>query len=190
MTSVSANHIILTTTQPVGSQRPQRESNRGHPHQESRGALPTELSRSPFLEQVNSLEDMMPFFLSLFLCKLTLFRLQSLPRDITPGWVGWTGSLLLFNEAPYRPVPRAPVWHTGHFDWLPSSGRSASGKRLKQWDLSVCVGWIVCIERSWQRNEGMRWVEWIIGPTRCVNDAMDESKSILVESCLYLFLHQ
>ena len=42
MTSVSAGHIILTPTQPVGSGRPQRESNPGPPHQESR-ALPTEL---------------------------------------------------------------------------------------------------------------------------------------------------
>ena len=40
MTSVSAGHIIQT--QPVGSGRPQRESNPGHPHQESR-ALLTEL---------------------------------------------------------------------------------------------------------------------------------------------------
>ena len=44
MTSVSAGHIILTPTQPVGSGRPQRESNPGPPHQESR-ALPTELLR-------------------------------------------------------------------------------------------------------------------------------------------------
>ena len=44
MTSVSAGHIILTPTQPVGSGRPQRESNPGPPHQESR-ALPTELPR-------------------------------------------------------------------------------------------------------------------------------------------------
>ena len=34
MTSVSAGHIILTPTQPVGSGRPQRESNHGPPHQE------------------------------------------------------------------------------------------------------------------------------------------------------------
>ena len=46
MTSVSAGHIILTPTQPVGSGRPQRESNPGAPHQESR-ALPTELPRPP-----------------------------------------------------------------------------------------------------------------------------------------------
>ena len=42
MTCVSAGHIILTPTQPVGSGRPQRESNPGPPDQESR-ALPTEL---------------------------------------------------------------------------------------------------------------------------------------------------
>ena len=46
MTSVSAGHIILTPTQPVGSGRPQRESNPGPPHQESR-ALPTELPPPP-----------------------------------------------------------------------------------------------------------------------------------------------
>ena len=44
MTSISAGHIILTPTQPVGSGRPRRESNPGPPHQESR-ALPTELPR-------------------------------------------------------------------------------------------------------------------------------------------------
>ena len=46
MTSVSAGHIILTPTQPVGSGRPQQESNPGPPHQESR-ALPTELPHPP-----------------------------------------------------------------------------------------------------------------------------------------------
>ena len=46
MTSVSAGHIIQTPTQPVGSGRPQRESNPEPPHQESR-ALPTELPRPP-----------------------------------------------------------------------------------------------------------------------------------------------
>ena len=39
MASVSAGHIIVTPTQPVGSGRPQRESNPGPPLQESR-ALP------------------------------------------------------------------------------------------------------------------------------------------------------
>ena len=47
MTSVSASHIILTPTQPVERGRPQRESNPGPPHQESR-APPTELPRPPF----------------------------------------------------------------------------------------------------------------------------------------------
>ena len=46
MTSVSAGQIILTPTQPVGSWRPQRESDPGPPHKESR-ALPTELPRPP-----------------------------------------------------------------------------------------------------------------------------------------------
>ena len=46
MTSVSAGHIILTPTQPVGTERPQRGSNPGPPHQGSR-ALPTELPRPP-----------------------------------------------------------------------------------------------------------------------------------------------
>ena len=48
MTSVSAGHIILTPTQPVGSGRPQRESNPGPSHRESR-ALPTELPRPPII---------------------------------------------------------------------------------------------------------------------------------------------
>ena len=46
MTSVSVGFIILTSTQSVGSGRPQRESNPGPPHPES-GALPTELPRPP-----------------------------------------------------------------------------------------------------------------------------------------------
>ena len=46
MSSVSAGHIILTPTQPVGSGRLQRGSNPRPPHQESR-ALPTELTPSP-----------------------------------------------------------------------------------------------------------------------------------------------
>ena len=46
MTSVSAGHIILTPTQPVGSGQSQRGSNPRPPHQESR-ALPTELPRPP-----------------------------------------------------------------------------------------------------------------------------------------------
>ena len=46
MTFISAGHIILTPTQPVGSGRPQRGSNPGPPDQESR-ALPTELPRPP-----------------------------------------------------------------------------------------------------------------------------------------------
>ena len=48
MTSVSAGHIILTPTQPVGSGRPQRESNPGPPHQESRALALYRLSyRAP-----------------------------------------------------------------------------------------------------------------------------------------------
>ena len=48
ITSISAGHIIQTPTQPVGSGRPQRESNPVPPHQESR-ALPTELPRPPII---------------------------------------------------------------------------------------------------------------------------------------------
>ena len=42
MTSISTGHIIMTSTQPVGSSRPQRESNLGPTHQEL-SSLPTEL---------------------------------------------------------------------------------------------------------------------------------------------------
>ena len=55
MTSVSAGHIILTPTQPVGSGRPQRELNPGPPYQES-SALPTELPRPPPVSQEWSFE--------------------------------------------------------------------------------------------------------------------------------------
>ena len=50
MTSVSAGHIMLTPTQPVGSRRPQRESKPGPPQQGSR-ALLTELPRPPKRER-------------------------------------------------------------------------------------------------------------------------------------------
>ena len=46
MTSVSAGHIILTATQPVGIGQLRRVSNPGLPHQESR-ALPTQLPPLP-----------------------------------------------------------------------------------------------------------------------------------------------
>ena len=51
MTSVSAGQIILTPTQPVGSGRPQRESNPRPSHQESR-ALSTELPRPPRYREI------------------------------------------------------------------------------------------------------------------------------------------
>ena len=44
MPSVSAGHITLTPTQPVGRGQPQQKSNTGSPHQDS-SALPTELQR-------------------------------------------------------------------------------------------------------------------------------------------------
>ena len=53
MTSLSAGHIILTPTQPVGSGRPQRGSNPGPPDQEPR-ALPTELPTSEQQLQQNN----------------------------------------------------------------------------------------------------------------------------------------
>ena len=56
MTSVSAGHIILTPTQPVGSGRPQRGSNPGPPHQESR-ALPTELPRPLLTNTANQIQS-------------------------------------------------------------------------------------------------------------------------------------
>ena len=46
MTSVSAGHIILTPTLPVGSGQPQRESNLEPPKQQS-SALQTELTPPP-----------------------------------------------------------------------------------------------------------------------------------------------
>ena len=56
MTSVSAGHIILTQTQPVGSGWPQRGSNPGPPHQESR-ALPTELPPPLELMETRCLQE-------------------------------------------------------------------------------------------------------------------------------------
>ena len=79
MTSVSAGHIILTPTQPVGSGRPQRESNPGPPHQEPR-ALPTELPRPPlglalgflWVSLLRLLKQLPFFFLFSYLC-ITLY---------------------------------------------------------------------------------------------------------------------
>ena len=55
MTSVSAGHIIQTPTQPVGSGRPQRESNPVPPHQESR-ALPQSYRAPLFSRQLRNAE--------------------------------------------------------------------------------------------------------------------------------------
>ena len=64
MTSVSAGHIIviLTPTQPVGSGRPQRESNPGPPHQESR-ALPTLSYRAPPVKVANKNREIYCYFM-------------------------------------------------------------------------------------------------------------------------------
>ena len=56
MTSVSAGHIILTPTQPVGSGQLQRELNPGPPHQES-CALPTKLPHPPVEEEEEEEEE-------------------------------------------------------------------------------------------------------------------------------------
>ena len=51
MASVTAGHIILTLTPPVGNGWPQWGSNPRLPHQEVR-ALPTELPRPPLILRV------------------------------------------------------------------------------------------------------------------------------------------
>ena len=56
MTAVSAGHIILRPTQPVGSGRSQRGSNPGSPHQKSR-VLPTELTRFPIYDDDDGDDD-------------------------------------------------------------------------------------------------------------------------------------
>ena len=57
MTSVSAGHIRLTLTQPVGSGRPQRGSNPGPSHQESR-ALPigADQKRHKFISMLDAVQ--------------------------------------------------------------------------------------------------------------------------------------
>ena len=70
MTSVSAGHIILTPTQPVGSGRPQWELNLGPPHQESR-ALPTELPREINVSYIFSLKG------HIFVCVVVLVNVCS-----------------------------------------------------------------------------------------------------------------
>ena len=54
--TISAGHIIQTPTQPVGSGRPQRESNPGPTHQESR-ALPQSY-RAPLSNGSSKLETL------------------------------------------------------------------------------------------------------------------------------------
>ena len=68
MTSVSAGHIIQTPTQPIGSGRPQPESNPRPPHQESR-ALPTELPRPLLLLRFGQLRSF--FYVFCWFCFLT-----------------------------------------------------------------------------------------------------------------------
>ena len=78
-TSISAGHIILTPTQPVGSGRPQRESNPGPPQQDSR-ALPTELPRPLQSEQGVWLIDWLKIF-----------------YKPSPPWAVISGGLKLFS---------------------------------------------------------------------------------------------
>ena len=76
MTSVSAGHIILTPIQPLGSGRPQRESNTGPPHQESH-ALPTELPRPP-----KWLSDVWFLMVSVFVQRAWLFACSNSIFDV------------------------------------------------------------------------------------------------------------
>ena len=69
VTFVSAGHIIMTPTQPIGSGRPQRDSNPRPPHQESR-TLPTELPCSPVCEGTLQLSTLLAL---LVLISLQLF---------------------------------------------------------------------------------------------------------------------
>ena len=74
MTSISAGHIILTPTQPVGSGRPQRGSSSGPPDQESR-ALPTELPRPPIIDlsQIAALLQMLQLQCCFFMLQVIIF---------------------------------------------------------------------------------------------------------------------
>ena len=56
MTSVSAGHIVLTPTKPVGSEQQQRGSNPGSPQEEMR-ALPTEQPRPQEEEEEEEEEE-------------------------------------------------------------------------------------------------------------------------------------
>ena len=72
MTSVSAGHIILTPTQPVGSGRPQRESD-----QELR-ALPTELPRPPIPLCVLCLEELLDLTVYIDMPEIKIVRIRIL----------------------------------------------------------------------------------------------------------------
>ena len=81
MTSVSAGHIILIPTQPVGSGRPQRGSNPGPPDQESR-ALPTELPHPPPDLQKPPLNPAVKALLNTELCASLAVRGNSFKRSV------------------------------------------------------------------------------------------------------------
>ena len=89
MTSISAGHIILTPTQPVGSGRPQRGSNPGPPDQESR-ALPTELPRLEIVPMDAKMitEKIKTFYTNLFKLKENIntdSEFNTLLRDLPKG---------------------------------------------------------------------------------------------------------
>ena len=91
MTSVSAGHIILTPTQPVGSGRPQRGSNAGPPHPES-CVLPTERPRplacaSDFSVFMHRSQMCRFFFFDIHLTKLTDAS-QTLQISMLRLWIG------------------------------------------------------------------------------------------------------
>ena len=77
MTSASAGHIVLTPTQPVGSGRPQRESNAGPPHQESRAPINRSRAKQSisdnYMRESFDLNDLSPLAECWQVCFVVLF---------------------------------------------------------------------------------------------------------------------
>ena len=137
MTSVSAGHIILTPTQPVGSGRPQRGLNPGHSHR----ALPR---RSIF-----------HFFWAVwgFVCP----NLSSIYRPVRIA-LSWPLELspLLFSVVLFQHLPIAkhsPIakYHANRLSNFYSSSRSCFDWDVK-WILVSSPGEWQCPNRGWRHQ--------------------------------------
>ena len=133
MTSISAGHIILTPTQPVGSGWPQRGLNPGPPHQELR-ALPTEILQI-------KLNDKLPHR---DIRKQTNFK--DVQKHIGKQKWRWTGHVGRMHDN---------RWTKRCTEWQSREGRRNRGRPARRWrdDIEVTAG------KTWMRKTQDR-EEW------------------------------